>query len=81
VVCAAVSVLVINTINAMESLCHENLDCFSSESNGTIKVRFSSTPGEKALLLLDTMILGLKSIQDEYGQRYLKLEFKEEAVC
>ena len=32
---------------------------------------------EKSQLILDTMVLGLKSVQEQYGKKYLKLKFEE----
>lgn len=71
VVCAAVSTLVINTANAIEKL----TDCdFKSESKSDeIIFIFNSEPDDKASLLMDALVLGLKEIQKEYGKKYLNL--------
>ncbi|MFT3985191.1 MAG: ribosomal-processing cysteine protease Prp [Lachnospiraceae bacterium] len=74
IVCAAVSVLVINTVNAIEQFTDEKLKCNTAD---TIEWEFLSIPGDKAILLMDAMLLGLKEIQNEYGKRYLRLIFEE----
>ncbi|HOO27906.1 MAG TPA: ribosomal-processing cysteine protease Prp [Lachnospiraceae bacterium] len=74
IVCAAVSILVINTANAMEQFTDAKFEC-SSES--TIEWKFLSAPDAGAKLLMDSMLLGLKEIQNEYGKRYLRLIFEE----
>ena len=74
IVCAAVSTLVINTANAIEKL----TDCdFKAENKSDeITYVFNSVPDEKASLLMDTLVLGLKEIQKEYGKKYLDLIIK-----
>ncbi len=74
IVCAAVSVLVINTVNAIDQFTDEELECGTEDA---IEWKFLSSPGEKAVLLMDAMLLGLKEIQNEYGKRYLRLIFEE----
>ncbi|MDO4189539.1 MAG: ribosomal-processing cysteine protease Prp [Lachnospiraceae bacterium] len=71
VICAAVSVLVINTANSIEKLTECN---FKSYNDGDkIRYEFNSIPDEKAKLLMDALVLGLKEIQKEYGKKYLEL--------
>ncbi len=77
VVCSAISILVINTINAMESLASAQMEVASNEEDGVIDVIFTHPVNEKTVLLLDTMLLGLNSIQKEYGRKYLQLKFEE----
>ena len=77
IVCAAVSILVINTINAMECLANEEMEVITGEEDGVIDVVFVNPVNEKTKLLMDTMILGLKSIAQQYGKKYLRLKFEE----
>ena len=73
IVCAAVSVLVINTINSVDdefnSAVHEEKDIvlFGIKSE---KV------SESAKLLLNSLVLGLEGIQAEYGKKYIKIRKK-----
>lgn len=77
IVCAAVSILVINTINSLEELVHEEMTLNNDEATGYIDCRFSHEISAEAKLLMDSMILGLESIAEQYGSKYLRLIFKE----
>lgn len=77
IVCAAVSILVINTINSLEELVHEEMTLNTDEATGYIDCRFTHEIRSQAQLLMDSMILGLESIAEQYGSKYLRLIFKE----
>ena len=77
VVCAGVSMLVINTINSIEAFTSCPFTCEAEEESGDIDFRFTEGITQDAALLIDAMILGLKGIQDDYGNEYIILEFKE----
>ncbi|MCR4907291.1 MAG: ribosomal-processing cysteine protease Prp [Lachnospiraceae bacterium] len=77
VVCAAVSALTINTVNSLEYFLPE--DKFrdtSDEKKGFIEFEFVCDPSEKAQLLVNSLIFGLKNIKDQYGNTYLKITEK-----
>ena len=76
-VCASVSVLVINTINALEELTDIGMKVSSDEAKGIIECLFTDTPNESEGILVDAMVLGLKNIEDQYGTRFCKLRFEE----
>ena len=78
VVCAAVSVLITNTFNAIESLTEETLKCKTDESRGLMAVKFNKTPGSQAALLMVALVLGLKAVEAQhYNRGYIRLNFKE----
>ena len=77
IVCAAISMLVTNTINSIEELLHEEVQVKDDEITGYIDCRFPNDVSEHAELLIDSMILGLDTIVKEYGKKYLRLRFKE----
>lgn len=77
IVCSAVSILVINTINAMETLLKEPFSYQQAEADGMIKVDFADTPSVGAALLLDAMVLGLEEVKKQYGTKYTILKYKE----
>jgi len=77
IVCAAISVLVINTINSLEKFTETKMQVETDENSGMIDVRFSEDLKEDGRLLIDSLILGLRSIAAEYGKRYVELKFKE----
>lgn len=76
IVCSAVSVLVLNTINSIESLTKDRMRVKQSEAEGMIEVYFGTSISDGTRLLMDAMVLGLKTIQNEYGN-YIHLKFKE----
>ena len=77
IVCAAVSCLTINTINSWDELTHEKMDIMTDENKGIIDCRFLHTLSKEGILLMDSLILGLKGIVEDYGKKYLELKFKE----
>ncbi len=78
IICAAVSVLVINTVNAIEAFTQDDISVVSSEENGTIECRLKEKPSQETDLLLKTMILGLKDIAEEDNYKeYIDLTFEE----
>ncbi len=78
VVCAAVSVLVINTLNSLERFTEDCFSLDSDEERGIIVCRFEHHPSHDAKLLLDTMILGLSDMaDDENYDEYIQLTFEE----
>lgn len=77
IVCAAVSVLVLNTVNSVEQLTENGFRAEQNQETGEIDFRFSEIPDSSGELLLRSMILGLEQIQEEYGAEYLRLQFEE----
>ncbi|MCI8738033.1 MAG: ribosomal-processing cysteine protease Prp [Lachnospiraceae bacterium] len=77
IVCAAVSVLVINTLNSLEELCGLPVRPDTDEENGLIICRFPENMDEKAVVLLDSLVLGCVTIEKQYGKRYCKVKFEE----
>ena len=79
ILCASISVLVINTINSLEELTgeKENMSVITNEETGFIKCDFSRNVNEKSALLLDTMVFGLTNISKSYGEQYLQVKFEE----
>ncbi len=73
IVCAAVSMLVINTVNSLEALTDTAMQVEAEETSGMISFRFT----EDGRLLVDSLILGLANVAGQYGKRYVKLKFKE----
>ncbi len=78
IVCAAASVLVINTINAIERYTEDIFSISSAEESGSISCRFEGSPSREAELLLKAMVLGLSDMADDENYReYIDLTFKE----
>ena len=72
IVCAAVSMIVINTINSIESFTEEPTELKEDAGKGYIDCIFPQIRhnhgSKEAILLLKSMTLGLESIKKGYGQ-------------
>ena len=65
IVCAAVSFLATNTVNALETFTDEQPQL--KEKGPYIHCCYDRAPGDKAGLLLDTFALGMRDLSTEYG--------------
>ena len=77
IVCSAISVLVINSVNSWEKLTHEEMKSRTDSKRGIIECKFTKPLSEDGILLMKSLILGLKGIVKDYGKKYLELKFKE----
>lgn len=77
IVCAAISVLVINAVNSIERFTQDEISVVTNEEEGLIDVRFHRASGRDATLLLDSMVLGLTEVKEQYGGKYLRFQFEE----
>ena len=72
IICAAVSALTVNTINSIEKFTD---DAFKAEAkDGMLRWKFTEFPLSKETnLLMDSLILGLYDIRENYGKNYIKI--------
>ena len=77
IVCAAVSVLVTNTINSLTELAGEKVNLVTNEETGFIQCDFEGRLQEKSKFLLDSMVFGLQTISKDYGCKYVQVKFEE----
>ena len=77
IVCAGISTLAINTVNAIEALTQTAVEADADQQEGLIFVRFPSGCDPQAKLLVDAMILGLEGIRTNYGKKFLAFDYKE----
>ena len=75
IVCAAVSALIINTVNSLEKFTDDNFDVH--EKDGFVYIHFRNNLSERAMLLMDSLLLGLTEIAGSYNNRYLTVKVKE----
>ena len=75
IICAAVSVLTVNTINSIESFTSDKFHV--KQKDGYIQCKFLGNLSKASVLLMDSMILGLQEIEKDYGSKYIRLIFKE----
>ena len=76
IVCAAISALTINCINSIETFTNDEFLLDTDEEAGLIRLIFSYKPGSKSELLIDSLALGLREIENE-NKEYITLDFKE----
>ena len=77
IVCAAVSALVINTINSIEEFTEDAFTCDCKD--GMIESwEFTSDVSAGTDLLMDALMLGLRNIVKSYGTDYLQVADTEE---
>ena len=75
IVCAAVSALIINTVNSLEKFTDDKFDV--QENDGFVSIHFRNNLSERAMLLMDSLLLGLTEIAGSYNNRYLTVKVKE----
>lgn len=78
IICAAVSMLTLNTINAIECFTDEPFEVLAvDERKGLIDVMFTKRQAGKyepeAELLIRTLILGLMDTKEMYGEKYIQI--------
>ena len=76
IVCSAVSALCINTVNSIDRLTKDQLKIKENADDGVMEVHLKSPISDKTTLLMDSLVLGLKTIQNEYRD-YIHLKVKE----
>jgi uncharacterized protein YsxB (DUF464 family) len=77
ILCAAISALVIGTMNSLQELAGEQLTATFNEETGFIKCDFDSVLQDKSVFLLDSLVFSLQNLSKEYGEKYLQVNFEE----
>lgn len=73
IVCSAVSVLVINCINSIETLTNASVSLEEKEADGMIDFTVVDFFDDNVKLLFQSLLLGLQEIADSYGEDYITL--------
>ncbi|MGN0132926.1 MAG: ribosomal-processing cysteine protease Prp [Lachnospiraceae bacterium] len=76
IVCASISVLAINTQNAIERFCEDEFEQSADKKDGSMKFLIKDLPGHDASLLLAAAYLGFEEIAKEYDD-FVSMEIKE----
>lgn len=76
IVCASVSVLAINTVNAIKSFTDDRFS-LQYDEDGKIDMIMKATLSPATQVLLDTFELGMTSIYEEYGHDYINIKIEE----
>ena len=77
IICASVSALALNMANSVEQFTDDGFDGNVEEETGHFTFRFTGDISKESKLLMDSLILGLKNIEEAYGEEYIKIRFKE----
>ncbi|MCI7812919.1 MAG: ribosomal-processing cysteine protease Prp [Lachnospiraceae bacterium] len=75
IICAAVSVLTVNTINSIEAFTADHFAV--RQGDGLVELILEGTVSKETALLMDSMVLGLQDIQKTYGKEYMTITFEE----
>ncbi len=77
IVCAAVSALVLNMANSVETFTDDGYEGEMDESTGGFKFHFTSEMSPESQLLMHSLVLGLTNIEKEYGEKHINIQIKE----
>ena len=71
IICAAVSALAINFYNSVETFTDDGFEGIAGQED----VQFDISP--ESQLLMNSLVLGLQNIENDYGKSYINIRFKE----
>ena len=77
IVCAAVSMLTNNVFNSIERLTEDEFTGYADEKKAEFSLNFVDEPSHDANLLVDSFRLGIESIADAYGSKYVSVKIQE----
>lgn len=78
IVCSAVSVLVINTMNSIEKFTDDQFNGAVHEEEDVVSFDILSEPvSEAAGLLMNSLVYGLEALQSEYGKKYINIKTRK----
>ena len=77
IVCAAVSALVLNMANSVETFTDDGFEGEMDEQTGGFSFHFTADISPESQLLMNSLILGLQNIGKEYGERHIIIRFEE----
>ncbi|MDD5948862.1 MAG: ribosomal-processing cysteine protease Prp [Lachnospiraceae bacterium] len=77
IVCSAVSMLFINTANSIEAFASDKFSMKTDARKNQYDFSFLEHPSKEAQLLMNSLMLGLNSVHDQYGSDFLKITLKE----
>ena len=75
IVCSAVSILVINTVNSLDAFTESTCEIETDDDMGYINC-YIKNPTADSELLMKSLVLGLEGIKDSYGE-YVEIYYKE----
>ncbi len=76
IVCSAVSALTLNTVNSLEAFTEDGMKVEQKEDGGYLKLELTGEISGEADLLMRSLILGLQTIEESCGSRFLTVEIE-----
>ncbi len=76
IICSAVSMIGINTVNSLSILAEETFEVEQDEDLGLLEVIFDHRPNERADILLRSLELGIQGVIDQYGSEFVSLVYE-----
>ena len=77
IICAAVSALAINFYNSVETFTDDGFEGIAGQEDVQFDFRFTSDISPESQLLMNSLVLGLQNIENDYGKSYINIRFKE----
>ena len=77
IICAAVSVMTVNTINSLEQFTEDEMEVEQAPDGGYLKLMMSGKLSKEADLLMKSLVLGLQTIEESYGSEFVKMQIQE----
>ena len=77
IICSAVSVLTINTINSLEQFTGDDFQVEQAEDGGYLKLTMDGELSAEADVLMKSLVLGLQTIEENYGKEFLTVTCEE----
>ena len=74
IICAAVSVLTMNTVNSVSEFTKDTFSYEEDEKSGYMEFRLHSGFSAETELLMKALVLGLQSVEDAYGRKYIRVK-------
>ena len=77
IICAAVSALALNFFNSVETFTEDEFEGGAGQENMQFEFRFTSEISPESKLLMNSLVLGLRNSEKDYGKSYINVKFKE----
>ena len=73
IICSAVSALTINAVNSIQQLTEDEALVEQDGDGGFLSLALKRPVSDRARVLLDSLFLGLRMIEETYGTEYLRI--------
>ena len=77
IVCAGVSALTLNAMNALQELTDQPMIAECLPDGGMARLKLTEKPDPEAKILLDAFELGIRNIFEDNNKTYIQIRYKE----